>query len=251
MSDYYKYWKDRVERAIDGTKVPSNLNMKKYLNYLNISKNDNVLDLGCGFGRFFEVLYEKSNFIHGLDIDSAMIKDARKYDYVSVKKGTTENIPYAENFFNFCISIGVFDIVNQENSLLEANRILKNGGKLLFTGKNINYSIEDELALTAEKKCIEKSFSLTFTDVLSLKECLSDYGFRLTKEIYFKKRGDFGNQEETNDNIFYEFILILEKISNPAYGTKPIFTSNISSTLMTAQIKSGLDMDKFILNYKE
>tara|TARA_Y100000310_G_scaffold270743_1_gene284758 strand:+ start:480 stop:830 length:351 start_codon:yes stop_codon:yes gene_type:complete len=63
-------------------------------------KKGKVLDLGCGSGRKFI----KGNVeFYGIDFSKKLLKIAKEKDYVELKKGTVDNIPYRMGFL-----IGLF-----------------------------------------------------------------------------------------------------------------------------------------------
>jgi hypothetical protein len=115
-------------------------------------------------------------------------------------------------------------------------RITKVGGKILFTGKNIEYFDDDEVAYIAEKKALEKNFPNNFTNVNRLIELLPSLGLKSILSRGFKYRGDFTSNKFENLDIyhdnFYEYVLILEKIE----------TKNLDKNLSI--------FDKYSKNYK-
>ena len=159
-ASYNQYWKNRVKHASDGTKVPGLDVIKELVAELKISCEDKVLDLGCGQGRIFPVIKHYTNIIFGIDIDLSMINDATLYDYTSLHVATAEDSGYPDNYFDKIIMLGTFDVVDQEKSLTEINRILKKvGGFCLITGKNDTYCQDDEKAFIAERNARLKKLS--------------------------------------------------------------------------------------------
>ena len=231
--EYFNYWKNRVNNSVDGTEIPSELVFKSFIEKTKLAKNSVCLDLGCGFGRFFPFLSEISNNIHGADISQSMLDDAKlDHNYKSLNKCDSKKTLFHNNFFDFVFCAGLFDVIDQEETLIEINRILKKKGKVIFTGKNINYSEEDNLALRAEKNCHLKDFRLSFTDIELLIKKLSTYGFRLSLKSYFKKRGDFANNISavSTDN-FYEYLVLFEKTTDFAGDIPFKFSHHQSKTI--------------------
>ena len=233
-TSYNQYWKDRVKHASDGTKVPGLEVIEELVAELKISSKDKVLDLGCGQGRIFPVIKHYTNIIFGIDIDLSMINDATLYDYTSLHVATAENSRYPDNYFDKIIMLGTFDVVEQEKSLAEINRILKIGGTCLITGKNDTYCKDDEKAFIAERNAKRKNFPNRFTDVKKLIEHLPVLGYSCEKLNIFIWRGDFGDNKKIGvvENWipeFYEYCIMLKKICN-APQTDIRFASEFSKT---------------------
>lgn len=217
--EYTNYWKKSVEKPIDGLKIAGLEEALFFLNFLNINLSDSVLDLGCSFGRMFEILSKFSDNIYGIDPDISAIESAIKYKYNDLKIGNAENIPYGDNFFNQIFSWAVYDVVDHFNGLIEANRVLKNGGKILITGKLNNYFEDDLFAFKAEKNAFLKSFPNHFLDLNTLINNIKLIGFQIDKLFIFNKRGDFGklnykiiSTNELNSDIKgYEYLAIFKK----------------------------------------
>jgi len=106
-----------------------------------ITPGEKVLDLGCGNGRFYEVLGNIDYY--GVDISEKMIETA-KNRYPKAKFQVTDalNLPFPNNFFDKIFSFAVFHhIPSQEfrlQFLKEARRVLKKEGLLILTVWNLN-----------------------------------------------------------------------------------------------------------------
>ena len=251
-ASYSKYWKDRVKHASDGTKVPGLEILEELVAELKISSKDRVLDLGCGQGRIFPVIKHYTNNIFGIDIDLSMINDAMSYDYTSLHVAKAEDSRCPNDYFDKIIMLGTFDIVEQEKSLAEINRILRMGGTCLITGKNSTYCKDDEIAFIAEKKARLKGFPNHFTNVRKLIRYLPVLGYSCESLNVFVRRGDFGNNKKirytqgeavSRHADFYEFSLLLRKVSNTSRADIR-FASEFSQTTID-RVKSD-DAEKIL-----
>ena len=223
--EYTNYWKKSVDKPIDGLKIAGLEEAFFFLKYLNIHNTDNVLDLGCSFGRMFEILNKYSNNIYGIDPEESAIEVAVSNKYNDVKLGNAENITFENSFFNQIFCWAVYDVVNHFNGLVEANRVLKNGGKILITGKLNNYFDDDINAFKAEKNAFLKSFPNHFLDLNTFIDKINNIGFQINKLFIFNKRGDFGSlkykmislDDLPLDLKGYEYLAVLQKqdIVNP------------------------------------
>ena len=142
-SKYTDYWEQAVKDSIDGSKIPGVNEAKFFLQGMQLNRSDKILELGCSFGRMFEAISSFSDNVYGVDPElSALVKAANK-PYKSLDQGFAENTKYKNEFFDAIFCWAVFDVVNQKKGFFEMNRILKKQGKLLLTGKNSNYHLDD------------------------------------------------------------------------------------------------------------
>ena len=219
--DYIKYWKKRSGEKPVGIKVPGERVERFFVKKLRISAEDNVLDLGCGHGRLYPVLSSFSGHIFGVDVSRDIIFEAKIFPYTELFEGTAEKTSFPPLFFDKIVSWATYDVVEQEQALIEENRILKKGGFLLITGKNKDYYSGDKEAFVAERNAKLKEFPNHFTDVYKLIENASSFGFSVEYAFRFSRRGDFANLHyedilSSKKKKFYEFLLILRKTGEPS-----------------------------------
>jgi len=110
----------------------------KHINKLDLSKMDNILDLGCGYGEnalmMSQALPNKN--ITALDIDTRalgrvrMAKNKLNLDNLTIHEGKIDTLPQAE--FDLVYSVDVFEhIPADEMPFAAAFEKLKKGGYLL------------------------------------------------------------------------------------------------------------------------
>ncbi|MDT8446888.1 MAG: class I SAM-dependent methyltransferase [bacterium] len=255
QSGYVGYWKDRVAQAQDGTKVAGAEVQEGFLDRLEIQAGQRVLDLGCSYGRLFPLLAARGAQVWGADVDPEALKEAAAQGYQQLDVGAAEKTPYEADFFDQVIAWGVYDVVEQEEGLVEANRILKTGGRFLFTGKHHDYSPNDRLGFIAERNACLKDFPNHFTDLRSLAQLLPQYGFRWVAGFGFEQRGDFGKGEFFELDLkeakpFYEFLLVLEKTETLA-PQGLTFCGPHSQTALSKAAHSGYqDLRQFFKEHK-
>jgi SAM-dependent methyltransferase len=247
-SEYTTYWKSATVNSVDGTKIAGESEVTKYLEFMHARKFENTLDLGCSFGRMNKVLSKISSKVFGVDLDSAALDLAKEEGYFELSVGSTESIPYSEEFFDFVFCWAVFDVVAQRASLIEINRVLAKEGILFFTGKNSNYLESDELAFVAEKNAFLKEFPNRFTNLPALMKLLPKLGFEVEQLLIFEKRGDMGNlnfriepKVESEEIFGYEFLIICRKVGIPQ-KTRYLESDITSQFSITAQSKSKLKL---------
>lgn len=103
-----------------------------------LKEGDNVLDLGCGNGRYFDFFKGRKIKYIGVDNSERLIKIAkRKYGDNNFITADALNLPFAENSFNKVYSIAVlhhFPSKGLRNQFLtQIKRVLKTDGYLILT----------------------------------------------------------------------------------------------------------------------
>ncbi len=101
----------------------------------------NILEIGCGVGRFLKPLSSFFKRVYGIDISRQMLKTAKEYcsglPNVTFHLNNGHSLEFLENdSFDYCVSAGVFQHITHIEVIIgyikEAIRILKPGGVFLF-----------------------------------------------------------------------------------------------------------------------
>jgi len=108
---------------------------EEYFDILNdeiINSNTYVLDVGCGTGRWTKYLASKVGFIEAVDPSNAIFaadKLLGKIENVRLSKASIETLPFANETFDFVMSIGVLHhIPNTRQALIDCVKKVKRGG---------------------------------------------------------------------------------------------------------------------------
>jgi len=250
---YLRYWRERVEAANcppggaqpNGADAPPPADRvyEDFIGHLDIPVGATVLEMGCGYGRAVPILYSITPNIAGIDISEAMIGEARTgcagYPGVTFAVSEAEHTPFPDAHFDRVICFGVFDALYQREALLEMNRILTTGGRVLITGKNDAYFPDDEAALVAERNARAKGHPNYFTDVTALLANLNCFGFRCCWHRFYARRSDMaaGRWMIEKPDRFYEYCLILEKLAPAASLTSPpVISAAMSKTFSSMPV---------------
>jgi len=144
------------------------------------SRNDFVLDVGCGTGSYLVALSKGGRRCYGVDplsdvsLESAKVQTARESVSVFLCRGVGEFLPFESGVFDVVLSISTLQHVgDQYMTLCEIRRVLKDDGLLLVsvpTAKNIGTLFRE-----VESPCY---FTMDF-DIVGLEKILVDGGFRI------------------------------------------------------------------------
>jgi len=250
---YYEYWKSRVDESggdiLESQIIHGDAKTEADEVYKSIFGSTpfnpgTLLEVGCAWGRMFNIYKGYGVRVYGVDISAAMIA-AAKSTYINdaqikdMQESEAENVPYDDDFFDNVCCIATFDSTFQVKSLREFLRVLKRGGRLYLTGKNSNYFPDDQLSLDAEMGARSKDHPNFFTDLPVMMEMLASRSHKVLASYYFPRRGDFAKNNYFGEipEKFYEWFLIIEKGSGKIDFEE--FSAPTSRTLQQVHPKLG------------
>jgi SAM-dependent methyltransferase len=97
-----------------------------------------VLDIGCGNGRFYDVIKERQTIYTGLDNSRGLLDEAKKkHPGVNFTEGDATKLPFPNNSFDIAYSFAVIHHVPSRRLrgefIREAARVLHPGNTLIIT----------------------------------------------------------------------------------------------------------------------
>ena len=109
----------------------------------NMLKNTHfgkIADIGCGSGGYLDIKKQHDCIYFGLDFSKNMIKTAKEIaekqhitEGAFFQQGDVESAPYADNFFDLVLAIGLIEYFKKPDKLIEEiRRILKKDGTLIM-----------------------------------------------------------------------------------------------------------------------
>ena len=126
-ASYDRRWRHYVEPSTQAT-----------LQFLQITDDQNILDLGCGTGALLEKLVERSSSarVIGLDLSSKMLEVARNrlQGKATLIRGDVSHLPFHRNRFGWIVSASSFHFWRQPGEVLtQIAQILEPEGGLVIT----------------------------------------------------------------------------------------------------------------------
>ena len=112
---------------------------KNLINWMKPSNDKNLIDVACGTGdiaKLFLDLTKNTENITCLDPNEGMLNQGKEklklYKNINWIIGSAEKLPFKENSFDYyTISFGLRNTKNLNQSLSEAHRVLKPGGRFM------------------------------------------------------------------------------------------------------------------------
>ncbi|MBU3964228.1 class I SAM-dependent methyltransferase [Patescibacteria group bacterium] len=107
-----------------------------------INEGDKILDLGCGNGRFKEVVGDNVDY-RGVDVSGALIRIAKaKYPDAKFFVSKPLSLPFEDNFFDKVFCLAVFHHIPssaiRKEFLKEVRRVLRPEGRIVLTVWDLN-----------------------------------------------------------------------------------------------------------------
>ena len=144
MCSYYKdkLAADRLRRCYELATPRVRQYLKSEIDFVvdNISPGDNLLELGCGYGRVLSVLAEKAGLTCGIDNSVTSLRAAREYlngiNNCHLICMDALRLAFGGDSFDavICIQNGISAFqVDQGVLVSEALRVTRPGGKILFS----------------------------------------------------------------------------------------------------------------------
>lgn len=180
-----------VMRLYDETFAYRNLYRKQHEEILkyaldgepDTSKNDRLLEIGCGFGYFLNKAKERIKLVYGIDIGPENVRMAKGIVGLSidVMEADGENMPFKNAYFDYVVMKGaVHHLGHPEAAFKEAHRVLKKRGKLvIFEGNPDSIYRKIALAVAALMRIKHESSLFRHLTAQELQRMLVDNNFEV------------------------------------------------------------------------
>lgn len=133
LEQYYKDYYTKNNYKLENWKMHSRYGfLEKFL--LSDKHNATVLDIGCGDASLSKVSEDLEYFGIDINVDVAVTKRAKQWDI------TQFPYPFEDKFFDLIVCSEVLEhMIDPISILREANRVLKDDGRILISTPNINW----------------------------------------------------------------------------------------------------------------
>jgi dolichol-phosphate mannosyltransferase len=107
------------------------------LKMVELAKNEDVLEIGCGVGYQIPGIIEKCKNYLGLDFSKKSLKFCKKTENNNLIVADAQEVPFKKNTFDVILMIDVLhNLYDPKNALKEARRVLKDYGKIVVSVPN-------------------------------------------------------------------------------------------------------------------
>jgi ubiquinone/menaquinone biosynthesis C-methylase UbiE len=118
------------------------------IDFTRINENSTVMDVGCGTGRWTKYIAPKVKYVEAVDPSEAIFSAAallKEQKNVRITQASTDNLPFADNSFDFVFSIGVLHhIPDTRQAMLDCVKKVRPGGLFLVY---LYYSLDNRSSL--------------------------------------------------------------------------------------------------------
>ena len=225
MFDYDNYYSN-TSNKFDRIRVDGNIEVASTVQILinYIDNKANILDIGCGTGRYSLSLRNMGYDVIGIDKSYSQIEEAKKKINCSI--GNIENLHFEDSFFTMCFAIMMIHQLSDNErikGMKEIYRILKNKGNFI-----IKTCSHDDLLKRSGIQYFPSMYDsnvLRYPAIDILNKELCDVGFKIsecfgkhTQEIMFKTQWIESLESKHNTSLAMldenEFYKGIEKIKN-------------------------------------
>lgn len=156
------------------------------------------LEIGCGEGLFLGALARQDLplELYGIDFEPEALLKAKEYfrqkglEGIQILKADACRIPFEDGYFDSIACLNVFysmPLARAEQILIQAGRVLKPQGRIIFDFKNIRnplLHLKYKLVDCYDSSLRKSGITLTMFDPDDVKKRVSAIGFEVVREVY-------------------------------------------------------------------
>jgi ubiquinone/menaquinone biosynthesis C-methylase UbiE len=163
--------------------------------FITSNNYKNILEVGCGTGRWISSLKDDSKSIFGLDYSLDMMKVSKSDKvYLNLVNADAVHIPFKNDFFDliFCVN-AIHHFPDKEKFIKECNRTLSNNGMLAVFG--VDPHIDKDWYVynyfdSVYENDLKRFPSLKLLNILLKTEKFTDIEIKVVEEIHNEKVGN-------------------------------------------------------------
>jgi ubiquinone/menaquinone biosynthesis C-methylase UbiE/uncharacterized protein YbaR (Trm112 family) len=135
----FEYWNEKDNTPGNLYENITDEYLRRMVELFNLADCTRGLELGCGDGPFARRLENRNMTIYGLDISFPLLKITKNMQPV---QGSALELPFKNNFFDWIIyAFALHHMVNLNQALQEAIRVLNAGGRIIIVDPNYYHPI--------------------------------------------------------------------------------------------------------------
>ena len=162
---HWGYWENPklANGSIEDFQNATRALSQKLLALANIVDGQDVLEVGCGFGGTISIINDLFNNlkIKGLNIDQRQIDRAKEKVFqkneneITFIQGDACKLPFEANSFDLVLAVEcIFHFPDRRTFFNEANRVLKQGGRLVLSDFVLSFDFPNLFNMSLKKSGI-------------------------------------------------------------------------------------------------
>ncbi|MFH0773111.1 MAG: class I SAM-dependent methyltransferase [bacterium] len=177
-----------------------------------------ILDVGCGTGKNMENLSHYGD-VWGVDISKDALMFCKKRGIKQIKMGDVEHLPFPNNTFNIVCVLDVLEHTDENSSIKEIKRVLKNNGFVILTVPAFDWlwSKWDEILHHKRRYTKKQLENIFIKEDFEIKKITYIYSFLIIPSLIIRKikglcQQSYSSDFQINNPIVNSLLLFLSKL---------------------------------------
>lgn len=215
-------YSSRISESADLEENPDNLIRQTFKRLPENLEDKQVLDIGCGEGRWGRLMVKHGAIVTGIDSSQKMIEIAKERskkfgNKIELLRTDISNLINNDKKFDFAFSCYTFNNISNLNDIFQIlNKLLKNDGELLIATKLLDFNNSANKILKNYYLPIKSNEHTIYTygnDFEDYKNISKINNFELVDSYLKEVGGSFKNDELNNQNIkIFDAVLKYKKL---------------------------------------